>query len=101
MNARPSRTLFESAAERRGKLKSDTLGEYHFADTFDAINFVAGQVRTSKLKYKNLAQGAGIKSPATVSRLASGQTHYPRFSTIFGTASALGLELVLTTRKPK
>jgi len=94
---------FESETERRGKLKTDTLGEYHFADTFDAINFVAGQIRGShsKTTYKHLASGAGIKSPATVSRLASGETKYPRFSTIFGTASALGLELVLTTRRPK
>lgn len=101
MVAQPSRAAFETETERRGKLNSDTLGEYHFADTFDAINFVASQVRSSSLKYKNLASGAGIKSPATVSRLASGQTVYPRFSTIFGTASALGLELVLTSRRVK
>ena len=98
MVAQPSRTAFESETERRGKLGTDTLGEYHFADTFDAIGFVAGQVRASSAKYKDLAQGAGIKSSNTVSRLASGETRYPRFSTIFGTASALGLELVLTRR---
>src|SRR5262249_29172236 len=50
-------TTFESEAARRGKLNSDTLGEFHFTDTFDAINFVAGQVRQSHLKYSALARG--------------------------------------------
>lgn len=90
----------ESEAARRGKLNSTQLGEYHFTDTHDAIGFVAGEVRRSKSKYKEIAKGADIKSTATISRLASGRTLYPRFSTIFGTASALGLELVLT-RTPR
>lgn len=87
---------FENESARRGKLNTDTLGEFHFTDTYDAIQFVASEIRTSKAKYKDLAKGANIKSTATVSRLASGETKYPRFSTIFGTASALGLELLLT-----
>jgi transcriptional regulator with XRE-family HTH domain len=34
-------------------------------------------------------------SPSTVSNLASGKTHYPRFSTITGILGALGYETVI------
>lgn len=90
-------SVFESEAARRGKLKTDTPGEFHFTSTMDVIDFVAGQLRGSQAKYKDLVKATDdIKSPTTISNLASGKTHYPRFSTIFGTAGALGLEVVLT-----
>lgn len=85
--------LFESEAERRGKIKSDTVGEFHFEDPLDAVHFVAGQVRQSKLKYKNIAV-AGSMSGSTVGNMASGKTRYPRFSTMFGLTGAMGLEVV-------
>jgi hypothetical protein len=90
--------IFESEVERRGKLKSDVPGEFHFTDTTDAIAYVAGEVRSSHMKYSKLAANSGsIKSPTTVSKLASGETRFPRFSTMAG----LGKEMVIKKRTLK
>lgn len=91
--------FLETEAERRGKLASDDPDAFVFADQFDAVNFFAGRVRASHTKYSNLAKGANV-GPTTVSNLASGKTKYPRWSTMFGTALALGLEVTITTRPP-
>lgn len=92
--------VFESEAERRGKLQSDTPGEFHFTDTTDAIAYVANEVRTSSMKYSKLASESGsIKSPQTVSKLAHGETRFPRFSTMAGLISALGKEMVIKKRR--
>lgn len=90
------RPIVESEAERRGKLTSDTPGEFHFDDPFDAVNYVAAQVRLSDRKYSQLA--AGNMASSTVSNMASGKTHYPRFSTMSGLLGALGKELVIRGR---
>ena len=92
-----NKPLIESEAERRGKLNSDTPGEFHFEDPFDAVNYVAGRVRSSSQKYSQLAKGH--MSPSTVSNMASGKTHYPRFSTMAGLLGALGDELVIRGRR--
>lgn len=87
----------EQEATRRGRLKTDQLGEFHFDDTLDAVKFVSGQVRQSSMKYKDVA--SGHMSTSTVSNMASGKTHYPRFSTMAGILGALGLEVVFRGRR--
>lgn len=95
MNTRP---LIESPAQERGRLRSDKAGEFHFDDTLDYVSFVAGKLRQSSMKYGHVAKGGGM-SPSTVSNLASGKTHYPRFSTIAGILGALGYETVIRAGK--
>lgn len=43
---------------------------------------------------KSIAKKAGV-NPNTVSRLVYGETKYPRFSTIYGLLTALGVELAI------
>lgn len=87
-------------AERRGKLAADDAGEFVFNDVADYIGAMAAQVRSSDMKYSAVAkQSDVIKSPATVSKLAHGETRFPRFSTMFGVASALGLEVTFRRRQ--
>ena len=78
----------------RGRLQAEKPGEFQFNDTIDYVNFVAGKLRQSKMKYSNVAKGGGM-SGSTVSNMASGKTHYPRFSTISGILGALGYETVI------
>lgn len=94
----PKSPIFESETERRGKLHTDRAGEFHFQDTADAVSFVSMQVRRSSIKNKDLAK-AGSMSSSTVSNMASGKTHYPRFSTMAGLLGGLGLEVIFRGRK--
>lgn len=89
---------FETPSERRGRLASDKPGEYVYSDVNDYVSFMAGALRTSRSKYSHVAK-AGSMSGSTVSNLASGKTHYPRFSTMFGIAAALGYEVTIRGRK--
>ena len=95
-----NRPLIEVPAAARAKDASDTPGEYHFDDTLDYVNFVSGKLRQSKMKFAHVAKGGGM-SGTTVSNMASGQTHYPRFSTITGILGALGYETVIRGGKTK
>jgi len=88
------RRVVEDAATTRGRDASDTSGEFHFGDTSDYVKFTAGLLRQSSLKYSAVAK-AGSMSPTTCSNLASGKTHYPRFSTMTGILGALGYETVI------
>lgn len=90
--------MIESPAQERGRLRSDKAGEFHFEDTLDYVSFVAGRLRQANMKFSNVAKGGGM-SPTTVSNLASGKTHYPRFSTITGILGALGYETVIRAGK--
>jgi DNA-binding phage protein len=91
------KTIFETQAERRGRLAAEQAGEYVFTDVGDYVSMMASQVRRSSDKYSHIAK-AGSMSGTTVSNLASGKTHYPRFSTMFGVADALGLEVTFRPR---
>ena len=84
--------VFESAAVRRGRLASQDPGEMVFTDQFGYVEAMRGQIRSSDQKYKRLAE-QGDMSGSTVSNMASGKTRLPRFSTMFGLAAALGLEV--------
>lgn len=100
MSQQSQRPVIENPAAERGRLKSDRIGEFHFEDTHDYVSFVAGALRRSTMKYSNVAKG-GSMSSTTVSNLASGKTHYPRFSTITGILGALGYETVIRSGAKK
>lgn len=86
--------IVDTPAADRARLASDKAGEFHFSETGDYVSFVAGKLRQSKLKYARVADAGGM-SGSTVSNMASGKTHYPRFSTIAGILGALGYETVI------
>jgi hypothetical protein len=106
---KPRRPVIENEATRRGRLASDKPGEYHYSSFDDYVDFMAAEVRLSGMNMAALARASDtIKSGSTVSHLAYGwndakgkhrQTHQPRFSTMFGLAGALGLEVVIRGRK--
>ena len=91
---RRRRPIIEDAATTRGRDASDTAGEFHFIDSGDYVQFTAGLLKQSGLKYKDVASAAAM-SPSTASNLAGGKTRFPRFSTIAGTLGALGYETVI------
>ena len=91
-------TVYESAAERRGRLASQDPGELVFTDQFGYVEAMRGRIRASGQKYKRLAE-QGDMSGSTVSNMASGKTRLPRFSTMFGLAAGLGLEVTFRPRK--
>ena len=98
MMSRRRFTVIESAAERRGKLASEEPGEMVFTDQFTYVQAMQGKVRSSREKQKKLAE-QGEMSASTVGNMASGKTRWPRFSTMFGLAASLGLEVTFRPRK--
>jgi transcriptional regulator with XRE-family HTH domain len=97
----------ESQAERRGRLLSDEPGEMVFTSQLACVEAMQARLRSAtrsvgddKLKRKDIAE-AGEMSPSTVGNMASGKTHYPRFSTMFGIAGALGVEVVFRPTRRK
>lgn len=105
MRNHPRIRLVESPAERRGRLESDEPGEMVFTSQLAYVEAMQARVRRATvrhpdapgLKQKDIA-AQGEMSPSTVGNMASGKTHYPRFSTMFGIAAALGVEVVLRPR---
>lgn len=96
MNRRPFQ-VFESPAERRGRLASEEPGEMVFSDQLGYVEAMRGRIRNSDQKYKKIAE-TGEMSSSTVSNMASGKTRLPRFSTMFGLAASLGLEVTFRPR---
>jgi hypothetical protein len=84
----------ESPAERRGRLAADEPGEMVFTSQLAYVEAMQARVRRTQVKMKDIA-AEGEMSATTVGNMASGKTHYPRFSTMFGIASALGVEVIL------
>lgn len=52
------------------------------------------RLTSNGVKMKDIAHKAGVR-PQTVSRLAYGETKYPRFSTVLGVLIAIGYDLQL------
>lgn len=94
----------ESEAERRGRLGSDEPGEMVFSSQLAYVEAMQARIRrrqyNAHVKAKDIAEQAEISS-STVGNMASGKTHWPRFSTMFGIASALGVEVVLRPVKKR
>lgn len=79
---------------RSKKFRTVSVGEeMSFADVEELCAFVAHEIVTAKIKYIRLAEKAGC-CPSTVSKLAAGETHLPRASTVLNILRALGFELV-------
>ena len=93
-----ARSAVEDEAERRGRVMTDKVDEFHFEDPMEAVKYVSGKVRQSSLKRKDIAT-TGSMSSSTVGNMASGQTRYPRFSTMSGILGALGLEVLFRGRR--
>jgi transcriptional regulator with XRE-family HTH domain len=91
-------TVVSNPAQRRGKLAAEQPGEMVFTDQFSYVQAMQGEVRTSHRKFNKLAE-AGDMSGSTVANMAKGKTRLPRFSTMFGLANALGLEVTFRPRK--
>jgi DNA-binding phage protein len=68
--------------------------EYTFTDTAELCAFLQHEIQVSKKKYKDIAAKAGCCAQ-TVSNMASGSTHYPRFGTVMAILSVMGFELVV------
>lgn len=66
--------------------------EYSFQDTQELGDFVGKEIRASKIKYQKLAEKSGL-CVNTISRLAHGETTYPRAHTLFMVLKALGYEI--------
>lgn len=105
MSAKRRFTVYDNPAQRRGKLAAEQPGEMVFTDQFSYVQAMQGQVRlatSSKLEhrqsYKHLAE-EGDMSGSTVANMATGKTRLPRFSTMFGLAAAMGLEVTFRPRK--
>lgn len=79
---------------RRRQQTTPAIGEeITFADIEELCAFVAHVIVSSKMKYVRLAEKAGC-CPATISKLAAGETHLPRASTVLNILQALGYQLV-------
>lgn len=101
--------VFETPAERRGRLAAERAGEFIFTSFDDYVAAMAAKVRRSGKNMAAIARASDtIKSGTTVSNLAHGwtdkngrkhQTQQPRFSTMFGIADALGLEVTFRPRR--
>lgn len=87
-------SAFDTPAERRGRLKADRPGEFHYEEMNDYVALAGSLLRKSHMKYSNVAKATGMCS-ATASNLAAGRTHYPRFTTIANVLGALGYETVI------
>lgn len=65
--------------------------EYNFNTTEELAAFVGKEIRGSRIKYTKLAEKSGL-CPHTISRLAHGETTYPRAHTLLMVLKALGFE---------
>lgn len=77
---------FKAARQKAG------IQEYSFRNTYELVEFVASEIRGSKLKYSKIADRAGCH-PHTVSNIASRVTMAPRVSTVLNILKALGFEI--------
>jgi hypothetical protein len=65
-----------------------------FKNVADLCAFVAREINFSKKKYSTFATDVGC-AHGTVSRMATGQTRYPRAETVFAMLRCLGYEVVV------
>lgn len=80
------RSRVQAKAQARGEWQ-----EYSFRSTEELGEFVGKEIRASKMKYQKLAEKSGLCAN-TISRLAHGETTYPRAHTLLMVLKALGFE---------
>lgn len=83
---------FESARRFKARQEKAGIREYSFMTAEELCDFVAAEIRSSKIKYGKLADKSGVW-PQTVSNIASGITKSPRASTLLNILKALGFEV--------
>ena len=84
-------------SERQGSIERlpTAIGrEFTFKDTSELCAFVQHEILVSKRKYKDIADRAGVCA-TTVSNMAHGDTHFPRFGTVVSILRVLGFEVVV------
>lgn len=81
------RSRVQAKAQARGE-----WSEHSFQTTQELGDFVGKEIRASKMKYQKLAEKSGL-CVNTISRLAHGETTYPRAHTLFMVLRALGFEI--------
>lgn len=86
--------VVQFANTRQMKLAREkaNVREYNFRNTYELVEFVASEIRASKVKYSRLAQKADV-CPSTVSNIACRVTRVPRVSTVLNILKALGFEV--------
>jgi transcriptional regulator with XRE-family HTH domain len=77
---------FKTAREKAG------IKEYSFRNAFELCEFVASEIRASRMKYSKLASESNVCAQ-TISNIACGQTKSPRASTVLSILKALGFEV--------
>jgi transcriptional regulator with XRE-family HTH domain len=82
---------FASHRTRRYESYAD---EFTFNDIEELTAFLAGEIVTSRRRYKDIAEQAGVGAQ-TVSHVAHGLSRFPRAATLFKILVALGYEIVV------
>jgi transcriptional regulator with XRE-family HTH domain len=83
---------FESARRFKAAQERAGIQEYSFRDEYELCAFVAGEIRSSKIKYTKLADKSGVCA-STISNLAHDITKSPRAATLLKILKALGFEI--------
>jgi DNA-binding phage protein len=79
---------------RRFPVEDTGPSDWHFDDTKALCDFCAKEIRASKIKYSKLAEKAGV-CHSTISKMARGETNFPRANTILEILRALGFNVVV------
>ena len=72
--------------ERKGEISFDSMAEL--------CAFVQHEIIASRTKYVKLAAKAEVCA-STISKMAHGETHFPRANTVFAILRALGYEVLV------
>jgi len=84
-------TVHNLAAHRLHR-KLEVGQEYTFTDMNEVCAFVQHEIVMSKMKFRLIAEKAGC-CPSTVGKMAAGETHQPRASTVWNILRVLGFEI--------
>lgn len=71
-----------------------THGEYTFKDISELLAFIQHEVHASGRKYNDIALHAKCCA-STVSKLAAGETRFPRAQTVLEILRTLGFQIVV------
>lgn len=82
------------ATKRASTRVVDGRIEFTFNNVEELYAFLAREIAMKKMRYSKFAEKAELCA-ATVSRMAHGDTHFPRFGTVFAMLKVLGYELVV------
>jgi len=93
MNIEPT-AVIPFATKRAASRVVDGRIEFTFNNASELYAFLAREMAMKKVKYSKFAEKAELCA-STVSKMAHGETQYPRFATVFALLKVLGYELVV------